>query len=54
MDVLLDPSVTDVLFEPFQARPPLLYNGDVTQDPQNWRNSLMSQFYHKNSVAVAP
>ena len=54
MDVLLDPSVTDVVFEPFQARPPLLYNGDVTQDPQNWRNSLMSQFYHKNSVAVAP
>ena len=54
LEVLLDPSVTDVVFEPIQSRPPLLYNADITQDPQDWRNNLVRMFYHKNSVVLAP
>ena len=54
LEVLLDPSVTDVVFEPIQSRPPLLYNTDITQGPLDWRNNLVRMFYHKNSVALAP
>lgn len=53
MDDLLDPNVTDPVFEPIQNRPPLLYNSDITTDPADWRNNLMSMFYHKNSVTLS-
>ena len=54
LEVLLDPSVTDVVFEPIQARPPLLYNSDITTDPADWRNNLVRMFYHKDSVVLSP
>ena len=50
---LLDPNVTDPVFEPIQARPPLLYNSDITADPADWRNNLMRMFYHKDSVSLS-
>lgn len=50
---LLDPNVTDPMFEPIQARPPLLYNSDITADPADWRNNLMRMFYHKDSVSLS-
>ena len=53
MDYLLDPNVTDSVFEPIQNRPPLLYNSDITTDPADWRNNLMRMFYHKNSVTLS-
>ena len=53
MDDLLDPNVTDPVFEPIQNRPPLLYNSDITTDPADWRNNLMRMFYHKNSVTLS-
>ena len=53
MDDLLDPNVTDSVFEPIQNRPPLLYNSDITTDPADWRNNLMRMFYHKNSVTLS-
>ena len=54
LEVLLDPSVTDVVFRPIQNRPPLLYNTDITQDPMDFRNNMMRMFYHKDSVLLDP
>lgn len=53
MDDLLNPEVTDPVFDPIQNRPPLLYNSDITTDPADWRNNLMRMFYHKNSVTLS-
>ena len=52
LEVLQDPSVSDVVLSPIQG-PALLFGGDITQDPVNWRNNLVAAFYHKNSVALS-
>lgn len=52
--VLQDPAVTDAQLPALEHKPPLLYNTDITSDPTNWINRAVADFYHKNTVQLAP
>lgn len=46
----VDETVTDVVVEPFSARPALFDFEDLTQDEDNWLNLAVAGYYHKDSV----
>lgn len=48
----LDETVTDVVIEPFSARPALFDFEDLTTDTDNWLNLAVSDYYGKNSVKL--
>lgn len=48
----LDESITDVVIEPFSARPALFDFDDLTENEGNWLNLAVSEYYHKNSVKL--
>lgn len=48
----VDENVTDVVVEPFSARPALFDFNDLTQDGENWLNQAVTGYYHKNSVKL--
>lgn len=52
LPLLRDPTVPDPVFPPIRARSILLYPGDITADPSNWKNSIMANYWNKNSVAL--
>ena len=54
LELLQDDSLQDVVLPRFPAKPRLLYFDDVTTDPADWRNVAASNYYHKNSVILAP
>jgi len=49
---LMDPTVTDVVYAPIQNRPPLLYQSDLSPDPNFWANSDMAIYWGKTSIAL--
>lgn len=51
-ELLQDPQVKDVVFEPLSVYPELLYMSDVETDPDFWINLAMAEWYGKNSVAL--
>ena len=53
MEILLDETVTDPVFDPIRTRPLLLYSSDITTEAADWRNNLMAMFYHKDSVTLS-
>ncbi len=52
LPALLDPENTDPRFPLLTVRPPLLFLGDITQDPADWHNNTLAVFYGKDSVAL--
>ncbi|MDR0949397.1 MAG: DUF6056 family protein [Lachnospiraceae bacterium] len=50
LTVLEDDSITDVYFHPIVNRPLLLFYCDITDDPQDYFNTSMAQFYGKKAV----
>lgn len=57
LNILKDPSVTDARLEALDVPVnlmDLLYNGDIHSDPVVWVNVAISNFYHKDSVALTP
>lgn len=43
-------TMTDVVVEPFSARPALFDFEDLSEDEGNWLNLAVAAYYHKNSV----
>ena len=52
--VLQDPEIRSPVFSPYTDPPYLLYGGDITPDPEDWRNQGMAVFYEKDSVTLRP
>jgi hypothetical protein len=50
--LLTDPAVADVVLEPFETRPELLYVGDFSPDPLEPTNQKVAQYFKKRSVRV--
>lgn len=52
LKVLEDDSIKDVYFEPFSYYPYLLFFGDITDNPNDWVNTAVAQYYGKDSVTL--
>lgn len=52
--ILNDENVRDAELEPFPSQPYQLYVSDIELDPDTWTNVVMSRYYHKNTVRLAP
>lgn len=52
-EVYTDESVTDVVVEPFSARPALFDFEDLSEDEEYWLNQAVKLYFHKNSVRRA-
>ena len=50
--MLQDPAVTDAVLEPFEKIPYVLFFDDVTEDPGDWRNLSVAEYYGKRSVVL--
>lgn len=46
-------SLADVRVEPLKEKPYLLFQQDVTEDPNDWVNQAVAKYYHKESVALS-
>ena len=49
-ELYVDETVTDVVVEPFSAKPALFDFEDLSEDEWYWLNGAVSAYYHKNSV----
>lgn len=49
-DLYVDETVTDVVVEPFSAKPALFDFEDLSEDGGYWLNLAVSSYFHKNSV----
>lgn len=49
---LHDPDLHDVRLPAYTYKPYLLFYEDIQTDPDDWRNSFMSMFYHKDSIML--
>lgn len=49
----LDESLAEVRVEPLKEKPYLLFQQDLTEDPDNWVNRAAAEYYHKKSVALS-
>lgn len=52
LELLNDESVEDVVLQPHEYTPDMLYVGDLLDDPNETANQKMAQFYGKKSVVV--
>lgn len=52
LEILQDASVTDVVFEPFENRPDMIYVGDLSGDPQDTTNQRAAEYYGKKSIYI--
>lgn len=50
LKILEDDSVKDVVFEPYEHRPEMLYVGDISGDVNEPTNVRVALYFHKNSV----
>lgn len=50
--VLTDPAVRDAELEDYPSHPYLLYYDDITENPDDWKNTDMASFYGKDSVVI--
>lgn len=53
MAVLLDDGKIKITLQPIRTRPSLLYVGDVTRDPTDWRNQAVAWYFGKERVTLA-
>ena len=51
-ELYTDETMTEVIIEPFSARPALFDFEDLTPDAGNWLNLAVSRYYHKDSVRL--
>ena len=49
-ELYTDETLTDVVVEPFSAKPALFDYEDLSEDEGNWLNQAVATYYHKNSV----
>ena len=49
-EVLHDKSVRNVTFDTLSQKPELLFFSDVAQDPEDWANLAMCEYYGKDSI----
>ncbi len=54
LTVLEDPQIRDAKLEPFPVQPYLLYYTDLAEDPEDWVNVSMADYYDKDSVSFLP
>ena len=52
LEVLNDPDVKDAALRDFPKKPYLLYVLDISEDPNEWPNTSVSDYYQKNSVRL--
>lgn len=52
LEILKDERIQDVELEPFTMKPYVLFFGDIVQDPEDWVNQHMADYYGKNSVRL--
>lgn len=50
--VLEDENVKDVYLEPYSVMPYLLFEADITEDPEDWVNKSVASVFHKESVRL--
>ena len=50
--LLKDESIKDVYLKPYTFKPYLLFFGDITDDPQDWVNQALADYYNKASVTL--
>ena len=48
--ILKNPREQDAVLPRYTVQPNLLYFGDVSEDPDDWINQKMSEYYGKNSI----
>ena len=48
-----DPTLLDVRVEPLREKPYLLFQEDITEDPDYWINEAVAEYYGKDSVALS-
>lgn len=49
----LDEDVTEVVVHPYTAKPALFAFQDLSEDPGNWLNLAVTEYYHKTSVKMS-
>lgn len=57
LPLLEDSTVTDVVLKPLDVPGnlyPLLFDGDLKEDPAIWVNRAVANFYHKTTVRITP
>ena len=47
-----DKNIQDVEVEKIREKPYLLFVSDLTENPEDWLNGLVRDFYSKNSVKI--
>ena len=52
LEILTDTTQTDVIIPRYSTKPYLLYIDDCINDPSDWRNKAISQYYNKNTIKV--
>lgn len=52
LEILNDPEIRDAKLRDFPKKPYVLFFDDITTDPNDWRNTAMSSYYHKDSVQL--
>lgn len=52
LEVLRDDAIQDVVFQPYEHQPDLLYVGDFTGDVQNPNNVRIARYWGKNTIIV--
>lgn len=52
LQLLNDPTVTDVVLTPFTHQPALIYTGDLPGDSEDPTSERTAQYFQKNSVSV--
>ncbi len=52
--LLREDSEREVILQPFENQPDMLYVGDLSSDPEQVTNQKVAMFFHKEAVSVAP
>lgn len=52
MDLLYDDSIQDVELQELSVKPYVLYFDDITNNPDDWRNTAVAEYYNKSSVIL--
>ena len=50
LKILYDDNITEVVLPAFEAAPTLLMFQDITENPEEWLNIVVAEYYHKESV----
>lgn len=50
LELLKDPSAEDIVFEPYEIKPRLLFTDDLRPDSSDWLNETVADWYGKTSI----